>query len=349
MMAVTHALISAAGVCLFCQTSDPLAMGLSIVGSQLPDLDSTKSLIGQMFFPVSEYLETRYPHRTITHSLLFTLALILISFGLWFVVSQKIDLAITTAIALPLGHLLAIFSDTFTKQGVQLFYPLSVWCVCGKNPRRRLRTGGNAEFIVIGLTVIVLAIALNLNYQGGLQKVARDNLNLKDGTIGTTYNQRAANTIIWADFQGYHAGDRRPINDRFLVIAEDGGFVLMGKDNQVYRVGKEVIEEKINLIYAQPAQITQVSQTFDDAEISGVLQRLKATYPDSLILLSGSVNIDYPETARSVHTLEISGSTAKLDQTHIDLAIAAIGDQWGIGTLTAKIFTPDPWRITPDA
>lgn len=47
---------------------------------------------------------------------------------------------ITTAISLPLGHLLACFSDCFTKQGVQLFYPMPVWAVSVANPRRRLIT-----------------------------------------------------------------------------------------------------------------------------------------------------------------------------------------------------------------
>jgi hypothetical protein len=47
-----------------------------------------------------------------------------------------------TAAALPLGHLLSCFSDTFTKQGVQLFYLYPAWAVSVSNPRRRLKTAG---------------------------------------------------------------------------------------------------------------------------------------------------------------------------------------------------------------
>ncbi|HEY9767002.1 MAG TPA: hypothetical protein V6C71_00665 [Coleofasciculaceae cyanobacterium] len=58
---------------------------------------------------------------------------------------------IKTAIALRLGHLLSCFSDTFTKQGVQLFYPCPAWAISVSNPRRRLKTGGAGELWVLGI------------------------------------------------------------------------------------------------------------------------------------------------------------------------------------------------------
>jgi len=71
-MAVTHAVIAAAGTSLVLASGDPLVLGLSVVGSQLPDLDTTTSLIGQICYPISNWIEERYPHRSITHSLLAT-------------------------------------------------------------------------------------------------------------------------------------------------------------------------------------------------------------------------------------------------------------------------------------
>jgi hypothetical protein len=41
MMAITHAAIAAAGVSLLFGTADPLPLGLAVLGSQLPDLDTT--------------------------------------------------------------------------------------------------------------------------------------------------------------------------------------------------------------------------------------------------------------------------------------------------------------------
>jgi len=138
MMAITHAAIAAAGTSLVLGTSDVLPMVLAVVGSQLPDLDSTQSVIGQVCFPVASWLEDHYPHRSVTHSLIATGVLSVLSMVVGYLVTRNI----WAYIALPLGHLLACFADTFTRQGVQLFWPEPVWCISVSNPRRRLMTGG---------------------------------------------------------------------------------------------------------------------------------------------------------------------------------------------------------------
>ena len=148
MMSITHCAIALAGTSLILGTANPLPLGLAILGSQLPDLDTTTSTIGKIFFPLSSWIEDRFPHRTITHSLLATAAIAVVSLGVNYFWLQG---DIKSAIALPLGHLLACFSDTFTKQGVQLFYPEPVWAVSVSNPRRRLKTGGAGELWVLGV------------------------------------------------------------------------------------------------------------------------------------------------------------------------------------------------------
>ena len=81
MMAITHAAIgsatalraiAAAGTSLILGTAEPLPLGLAILGSQLPDIDTTTSTIGKIFYPISSWIEDRFPHRSITHSLLAT-------------------------------------------------------------------------------------------------------------------------------------------------------------------------------------------------------------------------------------------------------------------------------------
>ena len=120
MMALTHAAIAAAGTSLVLGTGEPLILGLAILGSQLPDIDTTTSTIGKIFFPISSWIEDRFPHRSITHSLLATVVLTVASI---FICSLLGDKSFAVVAALPIGHLLSCFSDTFTKQGVQLFYP----------------------------------------------------------------------------------------------------------------------------------------------------------------------------------------------------------------------------------
>ncbi|MBC1197800.1 metal-dependent hydrolase [Microcystis aeruginosa BLCCF158] len=85
-MAITHSLIAAAGTSLIIGTADPMALGLAVLGSQLPDIDTTTSAIGKIFFPISSFIEDRFPHRSITHSLLAT--------------------GLIAAVSLPIGHFL---------------------------------------------------------------------------------------------------------------------------------------------------------------------------------------------------------------------------------------------------
>lgn len=79
MMAITHGAIASAGVSLLLTTGDPLVLGLAVAGSQLPDLDTTTSTIGKILFPIASWIEDKYPHRTITHSLLATATIALLS------------------------------------------------------------------------------------------------------------------------------------------------------------------------------------------------------------------------------------------------------------------------------
>ena len=72
MMAITHAAIAAAGTSLILGTANPIPLGLAILGSQLPDIDTTTSAIGQICFSISNWYENRCPHRTVTHGVLAT-------------------------------------------------------------------------------------------------------------------------------------------------------------------------------------------------------------------------------------------------------------------------------------
>ena len=75
MMAITHAAIATAGASLLLGTAQPLPLALAVLGSQLPDIDTTTSIIGQILYPISTWIEDRFPHRSITHSLLATAVL----------------------------------------------------------------------------------------------------------------------------------------------------------------------------------------------------------------------------------------------------------------------------------
>ena len=88
MLAITHAAIGSAtalraialsGTSLILGTASPLPLGLAILGSQIPDIDTTTSTIGKIFYPISSWIEDRFPHRSVTHSLLATAGIAAVS------------------------------------------------------------------------------------------------------------------------------------------------------------------------------------------------------------------------------------------------------------------------------
>ena len=197
MMSITHAAIALSGTSLILGTAEPLPLGLAILGSQLPDLDTTESTIGKIFFPISSWIEDRFPHRSITHSLLATAGIAVVSLGIGYLLGN-----ITVAIALPLGHLLSCFSDTFTKQGVQLFYPNPAWAISVSNPRRRLKTGGAGELWVLGGAIALLCFGIYLANGGGITQKVSQNLGLRDGIV-RVYNENASTNKVYARITGY--------------------------------------------------------------------------------------------------------------------------------------------------
>lgn len=62
----------------------PLEAAVCAVGSILPDIDTTTSGVGRFFRPVARFIEHRFGHRTITHSLLFLLLLSVALMPLYF-------------------------------------------------------------------------------------------------------------------------------------------------------------------------------------------------------------------------------------------------------------------------
>ena len=251
MMAITHAAIASAGTSLILGTAAPLPLGKAILGSQLPDLDTTTSTIGKIFFPLSSWIEDRFPHRSITHSLLATAGITAVSLlvnHFWLQGDIKV------AYALPLGHLLACFSDTFTKQGVQLFYPNPAWAISVSNPRRRLKTGGAGELWVLGGAIALLTLGIYLANGGGITQKVSQNLGLRDGIV-RIYNQNAATNHVYAEIKGVWRRDRTPADGKYLIIGNEGNEFIVTDGKGVYKTGAQIITSKVTTTVGEAATV----------------------------------------------------------------------------------------------
>ena len=337
MMAITHAAIALAGTSLLFSTADPLPLALAVVGSQLPDLDTTTSVIGQILFPVSDWIEDRYPHRTITHSLVATVAIAALSFLGGIVLGDMWML-----MALPLGHLLSSFSDTFTRQGVQIFWPMPVWAVSVSNPNRRLTTGGTGEYWVLVIAIALLILGYNLAGGGGITTAVGEGLGLRDSAIAT-YNQNAATNVIYADVKGVWASDRTRADGRYEVLAAAGSEFLVTDGTGVYKTGQQIIVDKLTTAVGPTMTVINQSVRISDEPVPPRLEELRVAYPDGEIYLSGSVAVDFPEDVRipidpkSYGTVAIAGDVVTFEYHPLDKAVLLLREQYAVGTLQARV------------
>lgn len=118
----------------------------SIVGGLIPDIDSPTSAFGKPLKPVSKLINKAFGHRTITHS------------GLWIV--PLLLLYLYTKNEFVLGYLIGfvshLFSDTLTSGGIPWLYPLE---------KKRLRLtrikSGDGDML---LTILSIAIFVLGNF-----------------------------------------------------------------------------------------------------------------------------------------------------------------------------------------
>lgn len=145
-------------------------LSICIFSSMLPDIDHTKSLIGKMFFPLAKYLDVRFGHRTITHSI--TLLIPLFIFSCFFELNiinpyfqrSGLDFSLIFFFSF-LSHLIL---DMLTIDGIPLFYPfLKNPCVIPSNPNLRFRSGNiKSEAIALFIFTFILFSSYNLFKNG---------------------------------------------------------------------------------------------------------------------------------------------------------------------------------------
>jgi inner membrane protein len=118
--------------------SNPMFLAMTAFFAILADVDHTKTPIGKAFYPIAKYLDRKYGHRTITHSLLFYFT------GSIIVGIVEMLLLGSAGVYTQIwfwsygSHL--VF-DMLTKQGVPLFYPFKKNpCVIPANPDFRFRS-----------------------------------------------------------------------------------------------------------------------------------------------------------------------------------------------------------------
>jgi len=151
-LAFTGIFASFADVNLF---SQPEYLGTCVFFSLLPDIDHTRSPMGKLFYPVAKWIDRHHGHRTVTHSgLCFLAVVLLVGLGEQLATGGRV----LTCIA-ALAYASHLLFDMCTRQGIPLFLPFTrARCVLPGNPNLRLSNrspmGEIAVFFVFGLLLL---------------------------------------------------------------------------------------------------------------------------------------------------------------------------------------------------
>jgi len=266
MKSITHAALAATSVAGILGSSNPFILLTAAIASQLPDVDTSKSIAGRILFPISQILEKQFPHRSVTHSFIATA----IVAG---ILSPVLFLSSTVYAALLIGYFMGWFGDVFTKTGVAAFYPSQARLVIPGNPRLRLSTNSTAESFLFVIIVAIGIIILNINSQGGIVMAFNQILGLPEGVIEEV-NAKGQNNLLYVEITGKDEATQQNIRDRFEVVqaltAND--LLVQSEGGVLYRAGRsqnaQIKISSIRLFKGQPVISTTKQVQLDDQPLS---------------------------------------------------------------------------------
>ena len=247
----------------------PLEAAVCAFGSILPDIDTTTSGIGRFFRPLAQFLENRFGHRTMTHSLLFLLllsvALMPLYFaypGVWF--------------AFVYGYLSHLLLDTLNVNGVPLLWPnrLQFWFF--GNRKLRVPYGSPAES---SLAVIFSVVAILLWPMGnnGFDTAFRRVVASPETAVADYIDMRETNEV-YAVLNGFNSETQEPMNGRYRIIEAIGraGVIVEDEAGRAYQVSKngQVVAYRVRAYPGAPSVVRAYRLDVGGRLLSDILNAL---------------------------------------------------------------------------
>lgn len=235
MRATTHAafgfaFVIAAGTAMGVRLG-PAVAALTTLGALLPDVDTPTSLVGRTCLPLSRFLERRFGHRTITHSLL----------GLAVASAPVLPLGLLSPdwpLAFALGYLSHLLIDCVNKSGAPLFFPSSVRAVLPRSESVRIAVGSGAETVLLVILLALLAVLVPLQSMGFTRALHA----LTQTTAGAIADYRTweGRYEVWAEVDGVFRLSQRHVRQRYRILGVGGAGTLILEDpptGTVYSAG----------------------------------------------------------------------------------------------------------------
>lgn len=219
----------------------------AIIGSIIPDIDHPRSTVGKLFRFISDPLERRYGHRTITHSIFgWFLSTIIFSFFVcvlfgvlnFFRISNFDigNLVPRWVGAFSISYFSHLILDMLNPRGSQMFWPEKGRDVIPKNPKFRPESGSKAEVFIFIILFALMFLSLPLS-KYGISSCLRWLL----ATPGSAIEEfKSLKTHAYLDFTGVFNETKEPVSGKGEVLGVENKRLIILYQNNVYSLSDEL-------------------------------------------------------------------------------------------------------------
>ncbi len=341
MMTPTHITFSLAMTSIMTGTANLELLGVAAIASLLPDIDTSKSFIGRLFFPLSRWLETNTVHRGITHSFFATGVITLVSYPIALMGYPHVWHGLI------LGYFFGWFGDVFTKSGVEAFYPSHGRLIIPRNPRLRLATRSNAEWFLLMILCAIAIISININSAGGIIRSFNQVLGIPSGAIETVKAESSL-YLLKVQVKGRNTLTEQPINDVYEVIEPLTASDLLVKDDQgnIYSIGNsqnsQIQASQMKVERISPIETEILNLTFDDEELIPILSQFphERTYLTGTLTVHDAEDLMIPSHVETFDTITLQPGEvayARLTSASPIKTMKLLGDYYVSGSLIVRI------------
>ncbi len=226
----------------------PFEVGALMLGALLPDIDTTTAGAGRYVRPLSRWLETRYGHRTVTHSLLFA---VLVSLPFWLLWPG-------VGLALFLGIFSHLLLDTANVNGLPyLLWPVrhTFWFLPSR--RSRIRYGSSQE-TTLAVVLALSGVALwPLSADTFSTEVRR--LIASPETAVVDYSNWRDTNEVYAVLDGFNSDTQEKVNGRYRVIEALGrrGVLVEDDAGNAYQVAEngQIVAYRVRVQKGKPLTV----------------------------------------------------------------------------------------------
>ncbi|MBN3033751.1 MAG: metal-dependent hydrolase [Candidatus Saganbacteria bacterium] len=289
------------------------------LGAIVPDIDHQKSVVGKIFSPAAKALESRYGHRTVTHSFLgwavasVIFAVLVISAVLIFGLVSNfgiriLDLVLRWIAAFSIGYFSHLVLDMFNKRGSMMFWPDPGRDVIPRNPKFRLESGAPIEVLIFFILFALMVLAFPISKYG-----LASSLRWLLATPGSAIEEfKTMKNRTYLEFKGVmgetrqEAGGKAEILDvssRRLVILFNGGVYTLSDELSADITASHVRTEKTRV------PIKTERREFKDESREHLLSQIpKGALVSGTVRLPEDMQIVFPPFPGSYKTMEQKGS-----------------------------------------